>query len=834
MRFITLFLAVLLGSVNLVVAAEPAEPDSATLNQTAALIRDFANAKDSSWLESHRAKITPAVARASDFITMDAIDHQRPDISFVAARFAAQAHKMLNEPALALESMLNMHQSAFMLAERPDQYAEVRKRSLESRQEAARLKRPEYEFLFLVIAADASYFQSTSSKNDRRGEQPLLDAVRDIAAAAALSSNPRSSGWMERFVSLATGIISEALGSFHMNQRELTAALKAVAANLERAIPAGFEFKAARDREKTLKTAMVLARYSYEYGTATAASARLTKAEERAKANRDTAQFLAIRAVRYRGERDAKRDPNALRALREEALAHINDLRPEYRSRAGRIWAAYRTDQLYGQILVDQLADRSPDRELAFSTVEAMKARLLLDYLHKKAATETTTPETRRLEGVVLGFEPSSPTSDLLQAELQLVSQLSTFGIGQDLDKRMDALRTLEAASQGSAASFQQTATPEKLSVIQQALEPQEAILEYVQPYNELGPMPELWMLLIRRKGVKTVHVNLPRSSVIGRFMIDGQAPIDSGSLEDLVSETRFAIRSANEQKARAGLKQLHELLIQPLAAQGAPLDQIGRLIIVPHGVLHYVPFAALLDRNDKFLISRLPITMAPSASVWHVLQARKRTTLRWLAFANPAVGTAAMGNLPLADQEVDQVVKLYPAGRGVIVRHKEATLDKFRTEAPTAGLLHIASHGDFPDDNALDLHAILLAPQGGRARSLLAEDVRTINLSASYLVALSVCNGGLYRIGPSDEPYGLLPAFLQAGAQNVMGTLWPLDDQFSRDFMIEFYKHLDTGGPATAYQKASLRFIADNEYIRHWAGYVLVGPGRPALRLQF
>ena len=89
------------------------------------------------------------------------------------------------------------------------------------------------------------------------------------------------------------------------------------------------------------------------------------------------------------------------------------------------------------------------------------------------------------------------------------------------------------------------------------------------------------------------------------------------------------------------------------------------------------------------------------------------------------------------------------------------------------------------------------------------------------------MCNGGLYRIGPSDEPYGLLPAFLEAGAPNVLGTLWPLDDQFGRDFMIEFYRQLPTHGVAGALQQASLHFIDEDEYLRNWAAFVLVGSGR-------
>jgi CHAT domain-containing protein len=165
--------------------------------------------------------------------------------------------------------------------------------------------------------------------------------------------------------------------------------------------------------------------------------------------------------------------------------------------------------------------------------------------------------------------------------------------------------------------------------------------------------------------------------------------------------------------------------------------------------------------------------------------------------------------------------------GSGNSFVRAQATKARFLMEAPGAGVLHLATHGEFPDDNAMANHSVWLAPQseGGLA----AAEVRRTNLTSTRLVVLSVCNGGLYRIGPADEPYGLIPAFLEAGAQNVVGTLWRLDDWFGRAFMTEFYRQLPNAGPAAAYRKAATRFI-DEGPLRNWAAFVLVGPGRPFL----
>jgi CHAT domain-containing protein len=60
------------------------------------------------------------------------------------------------------------------------------------------------------------------------------------------------------------------------------------------------------------------------------------------------------------------------------------------------------------------------------------------------------------------------------------------------------------------------------------------------------------------------------------------------------------------------------------------------------------------------------------------------------------------------------------------------------------------------------------------------------------------------------------------------MATLWPLDDQFGRQLTVEFYRQLVTKGPADALRAAMLHFVDEDELLRNWAGFVMVGPGRP------
>jgi hypothetical protein len=491
---------------------------------------------------------------------------------------------------------------------------------------------------------------------------------------------------------------------------------------------------------------------------------------------------------------------------------------------------------LFGEMLRDQLGEPSPRNAEVFAAVEALKARTMLDAMNFPAVSKPSGGQTSRLERQVLGFnKDKTGADDLMMSEMKLVSQLSfseeMFGEGDS--ERQKALLQLEALNKQVGAGYRQSDVPARLEDVQRALQPREAILEYVIPYHPMHPAMDLWMFLISRSGFRTAHVPLdkilhPTSGMIGRISADGKAPLDASPLGELVVYLRKAIQIGDEKNARGYLRNLHQLLIQPLLDQGVRLEDYDRVVIVPHSMLHYVPFVALLDDKGSYLISKTAVTVVPSASVWLLLSQRSGPVQHFVGFGNPDLRGRGAAELKYAAQEMADIPKLVPSASAAVFVGPDATEDRFVQEAPSANILHISTHGLFPDEDAIDLHAILLAKGHTGDGAVNAARVRTLKLSATKLVALSVCNGGLYRIGPADEPYGLVPAFLEAGSQNVLGTLWKLDDQFGNSFMEDFYGHVMQDGPAEAYRKACLRFLKADEDLRNWAGFVLVGPGRP------
>jgi CHAT domain-containing protein len=805
------------------------------ISETMGLVREMAASSEPfAWLEANQTRLTPEVGDAADQIALQLLTSGHSDRAIIVLALAHATHTRLDHPVRALNSKLLIGQAYFILAETVEDYQRVRQATGNIRQNAEVLGAGEIAFQSRVLGADASYFQGQLTEGNQQQGESLQQTLGEITDAWLDVGAARGPVWIERLVSLTAATVEEATRQYFVEQDKIEAALKRLMPMVESAIPVDFAYQAAAvgDMDKSIETARTLARLSYLHGNASIASARLAVATRRAVTAGDPGRVASVIHERYQGERRAGASAPQLRRLRNEAWAQAQDLRAGYRSRGGRIWAAYKTDQLYGTMIKDELADAQAPMDRLFEQVEGMKARMLLDSLVTPQAKEIATDTARQLERMALSFEsPSQDDSSLTLEEMQLLSQLSDFqSLGGGGDSRWLAISDLEKLYRDANAGYGEPATPVSLKSIQLLLAPDEALLEYLIPYDALHPAGEVWLLLITHDGLRRTRVDLNKvlpvaSAFTGRMAIDGRAPVDSSALGDVIVTLRTAIRSADETQARRLLRGLYQLLIEPLCAFGFRLGDYRRLMIVPHGALHYVPFAALLDGDGHFLIEHAQIVMLPSASVWATLKARGNgASTRFVAFANPDLHSRGIADLPFADQEVVAISDILET-RELVLRRGDATKGRLIAEAGGAGLLHLSTHGEFPDQNASDEHAVWLADDKGRAVALNAAEVRELPLDDNRLVVLSVCNGGLYRIGPADEPYGLMPSFLKAGSRNVVATLWPLDDQFGRDFMIEFYRHLDQG-IAEALRSASRRFIEEDEYLRHWAAFVVVGSG--------
>ena len=282
---------------------------------------------------------------------------------------------------------------------------------------------------------------------------------------------------------------------------------------------------------------------------------------------------------------------------------------------------------------------------------------------------------------------------------------------------------------------------------------------------------------------------------------------------------------SASQRSWERPLQRLHRLLVEPLESTGALLGATS-LIIAPHSELHYLPFAALRSNEaaPRYLVERYDVAYVPSATVW--LQLRNRSTQ---PPANTLVAFAPRPDaLPASRREVSAVAQLH-RGPSTLFIGKSATKEALRRAGAQAGVLHLATFGVLNRQNPLYSY-VEFAGRNSAHQRLAVHELFGGEFRA-HLVVLSACRTGLASgaesdVPPGDEWVGLVRAFLYAGAQNVLATLWAVDDRSSELFMRLFYEELQKHAPGTALARAQRRMIYRESGMgpMHWAAYSLSG----------
>jgi CHAT domain-containing protein/tetratricopeptide (TPR) repeat protein len=278
-------------------------------------------------------------------------------------------------------------------------------------------------------------------------------------------------------------------------------------------------------------------------------------------------------------------------------------------------------------------------------------------------------------------------------------------------------------------------------------------------------------------------------------------------------------------------------------------LAQATRVTIVPHGPLHQLPFAALLDPSGRPLLEQpAELSYAPSTTVLLRTLAEPRQGAPKVCLALGYDGAAGR-RLRHTEAEASAVAALCG---GIAWRGAAGMAAQLHNVAGDYRWLHLACHGEFDLDDPLRSWLEI-----GPGERLSAADVLADYALAAELVTLSACRSGVSRVLRGDEPMGLVRAFLSAGARAVLVTLWPVEDTSARLLMECFYRVLCEGlGPAAALRAAQryLRSLTladvrqillawgedvgdmpDDEAAQpyadpaFWGAYILIGAGQPS-----
>lgn len=512
------------------------------------------------------------------------------------------------------------------------------------------------------------------------------------------------------------------------------------------------------------------------------------------------------------------------------AIEAIRDLQQDslVRARVISFWSsAYYT--VSGQLL-SSYKDGQPsrDRDLAFSVMERMRARALLDELDAAQATGLLAPSGHFAE------RRSAVLKEIAQVQRRLMNPGLPSGERDAALLDLERLEMEEGNLRGelgrSDPVFAGLRQPKSPSVedVQGALAPDEALLYFqVAPRSNLDLDSKTvdhgsWVWLVRRDGIST-------------FPLPGR--------QDLVPTVSvflglFERRDGSEAASAA---RLYRLLLESALSELPPI--VSRLVLVPDGVLHRLPFDALrAHAAAPPLALRYQVSVAPSASLWLRWRRQSPASLEHaaLVLADPSLPAAvsraisergwqwspARASLPGARKEARFVVSAIGGHSRMAVGDEASEHFLKRADLANYGILHVAAHA-FLDEKHPERSAVLLAPGAEEEDGLLQlRDIVGLNLRGRTVV-LSACRSAGGASVEGDGVMSLARAFFQAGARTVVGSLWPLRDDETEKLMEAFYRSLVKGqSVAAALTSARRERIRAGAPAAAWAGLVALGDG--------
>jgi len=358
--------------------------------------------------------------------------------------------------------------------------------------------------------------------------------------------------------------------------------------------------------------------------------------------------------------------------------------------------------------------------------------------------------------------------------------------------------------------------------------------------------------------------------------------------IDGVIASFRQALRDPQRKDVRQAGRALSDKVMQPIRGS---LGDATHLLISPDGQFNLIPFEALFDEQGHYLIERCSITYLTSGRDLLRMQAVRASKSAPMVIADPFFGepeatqtaTLALSDqpsdparerrrsittakdlnqvyfAPLAGtaQEASAIHSLFPEAQ--VLKGHQATAQRLK-QADAPRILHIATHGFFLDDaesslleakpraqevndtrgihagvkveNPLLRSGLALAganldtgaPNGG---ILTALEASSLDLWGTKLVTLSACDTGVGDVKNGEGVYGLRRAFLLAGSETLMMSLWPVSDRATRDMMTAYYTGLKKGlGRGEALRQAELAMLRrkGRQHPFYWASFIQSG----------
>jgi CHAT domain-containing protein len=274
---------------------------------------------------------------------------------------------------------------------------------------------------------------------------------------------------------------------------------------------------------------------------------------------------------------------------------------------------------------------------------------------------------------------------------------------------------------------------------------------------------------------------------------------------------------------------------------------EIDKVILVPDGPTHRLPFSLLRERaQGPPIVERFEIQTVPSASLllhWRREEAHRGAEhQRALVLANPLVPAAAessaarswafdranaLGPLPYAEREGRKVLRRL-GGSGRLESGEEASEHFLKSEDLSSfSILHLASHAVVNPTKPGRSAVMLAAGSQDEDGFLRPSEIAELEGLEGKLVVLSACDTAAGSVLRGEGVLSLGRAFFEAGAQAVVASLWRLDDRLATKFFDDFYQHLRKGITVSqALAETQREWSRRGRPAAIWAGIVVLGNG--------
>ncbi len=348
---------------------------------------------------------------------------------------------------------------------------------------------------------------------------------------------------------------------------------------------------------------------------------------------------------------------------------------------------------------------------------------------------------------------------------------------------------------------------------------------------------PEIYIWVIQPNGNITHRAaNLEplyqQNQSLKQIILKARVSIGTDETDDEGNKIQLESQYKRDETGRFPLLQLlHQILIEPIIDL-LPTDANSPIIFVPHYNLFLVPFAALQDSNNRYLIEHHTILISPSIQVLEITR-EHQNRVRGLRQAALIVGDPTIApkfnNNPYKLRQIPRAKEAAEAIATTLgteaISGENATKVAILDRMLNTRIVHLSAHGLLDDFQGSGIPgAIILAPSGDTDDgALIAAEILQLKLD-SELVVLSACSTGGGKI-TGDGVIGLSRCFILAGVPSIIVSLWNMGAISAKLLMTEFYQNLARGeNLAAALRWAMLTTKARFPSPIAWAAFTLIG----------